>query len=199
MITNRHGNDGDLTRSVRYKIGVNVLVCWIMTLSAVLADAAEGPMKLSSPSFQHGQPIPKQFTGEGADISPPLKWEGAPANTKSLALICDDPDAMSVAGKVWVHWVIWNIPATATGLPENVEKKEIVLGGARQGMNSWPRLGYNGPMPPPGHGVHHYHFKLYALDTVLDLPPRATKSQLEAAMKGHILAETELVGTYERK
>lgn len=156
-------------------------------------------MKLSSPLFQHGQPIPKQFTGEGADISPPLKWEGAPASTKSLALICDDPDAMSVAGKVWVHWVIWNIPATATGLPENVEKKEIVLGGARQGMNSWPRLGYNGPMPPPGHGVHHYHFKLYALDTVLDLPPRATKSQLEAAMKGHILAETELVGTYERK
>ncbi|MCS7048464.1 MAG: YbhB/YbcL family Raf kinase inhibitor-like protein [Verrucomicrobiae bacterium] len=167
--------------------------------SCALADAEEVKMKLSSAAFAAGQRIPQKYTGEGADISPPLSWEGAPAGTKSFALICDDPDAVRVAGKVWVHWVIWNIPGTATGLPENVEKKEVVLNGARQGMNSWPRLGYNGPMPPPGHGVHHYHFKLYALDAVLDLPPRATKQQLEAAMKGHILAEAELIGTYEQK
>ena len=156
-------------------------------------------MKLTSPSFQHNQPIPKKFTGEGADVSPELKWDGAPAGTKSFALVCDDPDAMSVAGKVWDHWVIWNIPAGTTSLPEGVEKKETVLGGARQGLNTWPRLGYNGPMPPPGHGVHHYHFKLYALDTELDLPAKSTKKQLEAAMKGHILAQCELIGTYERK
>ncbi len=156
-------------------------------------------MKLSSPSFQHNQRIPKQFTGEGADVSPALQWEGAPAGTKSFALVCDDPDALSVAGKVWDHWVIWNIPGTATELPENVEKKATVLGTATQGLNTWPRLGYNGPMPPPGHGVHHYHFKLYALDTMLDLPSKSTKKQLEAVMKGHILAQTELIGTYERR
>ncbi|MBM3859486.1 MAG: YbhB/YbcL family Raf kinase inhibitor-like protein [Verrucomicrobia bacterium] len=166
---------------------------------ASVACAKEIKMKLSGPSFQHNQPIPSKFTGEGADVSPALKWEGAPVDTKSFALICDDPDAMSVAGRVWDHWLIWNIPATATELAENVEKKETVLGVAKQGMNGWPRLGYNGPMPPPGHGVHHYIFKLYALDTVLSLPAQATKKQLLDAMKGHVLAEAELVGTYERK
>jgi Raf kinase inhibitor-like YbhB/YbcL family protein len=166
---------------------------------AAMACAKEGTMKLSSPSFQHNQRIPAKFSGEGADVSPALKWEGAPAGTKLFALVCDDPDAMSVAGKVWDHWLIWNIPATATELPENVEKKETVLGGAKQGMNGWPRLGYNGPMPPPGHGVHHYHFRLYALDNVLSLPAKATKQQLLDAIKGHVLAETVLTGTYERK
>ena len=156
-------------------------------------------MKLTSSAFQHNQRIPAKFTGEGADVSPSLKWEGAPSGVKSFALICDDPDAMSVAGKVWDHWLIWNIPATATELPENVEKKETVLGEAKQGMNGWPRLGYNGPMPPPGHGVHHYHFKLYALDTVLSLSAKAVKKQLLDAIKGHVLAEAELIGTYERK
>ena len=158
-------------------------------------------LTLGSPSFQPNQPIPKQFTGEGADVSPMLKWNGAPAGTKSFALVCDDPDAMSVAGKVWDHWVIWNIPAPTTVLPENVAKTETVatLGGAKQGMNSWPRLGYNGPLPPPQHGVHHYHFKLYALDTMLELPTKSTKKQLEAAMQSHILAQAELIGTYEQK
>jgi Raf kinase inhibitor-like YbhB/YbcL family protein len=170
-------------------------------MMAVGATAEEVVMKLSSPSFEPQQRIPREFTGEGPDISPALNWAGAPAGTKSFALICDDPDAVSVAGKVWVHWVIWNIPATATGLPQNVAKTETVaaLGGARQGMNTWPRLGYNGPMPPPGHGVHHYHFRLYALDTLLDLPARSTAAQLEAAMHGHILGRAELVGTYERR
>ncbi len=180
---------------------MKALTIKVLALSVLTANIASGEvtMKLSSPSFQHNQRIPKQFTGEGVDISPALQWEGAPAGTKSFALICDDPDALSVAGKVWVHWVIWNIPPTATGLPENVEKKEMVLGGARQGLNTWPRLGYNGPMPPPGHGVHHYHFRLYALDTMLELPAKSTKPQLEAAMQGHILAQAELIGTYERR
>jgi len=170
---------------------------WISTL----AGAQEAIMKLTSTAFAANQRIPTKHTGEGADVSPALKWEGAPAGVKSFALICDDPDALSVAGKVWDHWLIWNIPATATELPENVAKTETVtaLGGARQGMNGWPRLGYNGPMPPPGHGVHHYHFKLYALDAELAAPAKATKTQLETAMKGHILAQAELIGTYERK
>ena len=158
-------------------------------------------MKLSSSVFQAEQRIPTKFTGEGADVSPSLKWEGTPAGTKSFALICDDSDALSVAGKVWDHWLIWNLPATLKELPENVAKTETVaaLGSARQGMNSWPRLGYNGPLPPPRHGVHHYHFKLYALDVTLALPAKATKQKLLEAIQGHTLAEAELIGTYERK
>ncbi len=156
-------------------------------------------MKLTSSSFQANQRIPSKFTGEGPDVSPSLDWEGAPGGTKTFALVCDDPDALSATGIIWDHWVIWNIPASVQALTENIENKESVLGGAKQGMNSWPHLGYNGPMPPPGHGVHHYHFKLYALDGELSLPAGATKKQLEAAMDGHILAQCELVGTYERK
>ena len=158
-------------------------------------------MKLTSPAFASNQRIPTRYTGEGANVSPSLKWEGAPSGAKSFALICDDPDAMSVAGKVWDHWLIWNIPATVTELPENVAKTETVaaLAGAKQGLNSRPQLGYNGPMPPPGRGLHHYHFKLYALDAMLNLQAKATKPQLEAEMKGHVLAEAELIGIYERK
>jgi len=180
---------------------LNISYALAVALSVItLAGAEEAVMKLTSTAFATNQRIPIKFTGEGADVSPALKWEGAPAGVKSFALICDDPDALSVAGKVWDHWLIWNIPATTPELPENVAKTETItaLGGARQGLNGWPRLGFNGPMPPPGHGVHHYHFKLYALDTVLNLPAKATKPQLEAAMKGHVLAETELIGTYER-
>ncbi len=153
-------------------------------------------MKLTSPSFQHQQPIPAKHTGEGADVSPALKWEGAPSATKSFALICDDPDA---PGGTWVHWVIYNIPAGTTELPEGVAKSDTVLGGARQGVNDFGRVGYGGPMPPRGHGKHRYFFKLYALKSALELPARATKAQLEAAMKGQILAQAELVGTYERR
>lgn len=155
-------------------------------------------MKLTSPSFQHQQRIPAKHSCEGADASPALKWEGAPSGTKSFALVCDDPDAPS---RTWVHWVIFNLPAATTELPENVTKADTVaaLGGAKQGVNDWPRVGYNGPCPPPGHGVHHYHFKLYALKSELDLAPRATKKQLEDAMRGQILAQTELIGTYQRK
>jgi len=152
---------------------------------------------LTSSAFQDGERIPKPHTGEGADTSPPLAWTGTPAAAKAFALVCEDPDAP--AG-TWDHWLIWNLPGDLKTLPEGVAKTETVpaLGGARQGKNSWPRIGYNGPMPPKGHGTHHYHFILYALDAPLDLKPGAVKSALLAAMKGHVLAETRLVGTYSR-
>jgi Raf kinase inhibitor-like YbhB/YbcL family protein len=164
-------------------------------------EATMAEFKLSSPGFRHNQPIPAKFTCERQDVSPALNWEGAPAGTKSFALICDDPDAQSVAGFVWVHWVIWGIPATVTGLMENVAKTESVpaISDAKQGENSGSKLGYGGPCPPRGHGVHHYHFKVYALDMVPALKPRATKRQLEEVMRGHILAMAELVGTYQRE
>jgi Raf kinase inhibitor-like YbhB/YbcL family protein len=178
-------------------VTTHALLLSVCMAGAHKAEAAT--MKLTSPSFAHNQPIPNKHAGDGQDVSPALKWEAAPVGTKSFVLICDDPDAMSVAGKVWDHWVIWNIPATTAELPENVEKKAVVLGGVKQGLNSWPEVGYNGPLPPPGHGVHHYHFKLYALDVELSLPARSTKQQVEAAMKGHVLGQAELMGTYERK
>jgi Raf kinase inhibitor-like YbhB/YbcL family protein len=134
-----------------------------------------------------------------------LAWAEVPAATKSLALVCDDPDAPSPrkpAPDPWVHWVIFNIPADAARLPSGVKRKREPdeIPGARQGVNSWPsdNVGYRGPAPPPGSGKHRYFFKLYALDSVLELKAGATKQQLLAAMKGHVLAEGQLIGTYER-
>jgi Raf kinase inhibitor-like YbhB/YbcL family protein len=168
--------------------------------SAVYAadkEAAVAQFTLSSSSFRNNQPMPAKFSCEGEDASPALKWEGAPAGTKSFALIADDPDA---PGGTWVHWMAYAIPATTTGLPESVARTDVVaaLGGLKQGMNDFGRVGYGGPCPPRGHGVHHYHFRLYALDAELNLAARVTRKQLDAAMKGHILAQTELVGTYQR-
>ncbi len=159
-------------------------------------------MKLTSPAFEPGQPIPKRYTGEGADVSPPLEWSNVPEGTQEFALICDDPDAPTP--EPWVHWVIYKIPADVTKLPEGIAKtpKLSVPPGALQGKNSWPSgqtIGYRGPMPPPGHGRHRYYFRLYALDKKLDLQPGLTKKQLLEAMKGHILGEGELMGTYERR
>lgn len=153
---------------------------------------------LSSASFGHNQPIPAKHSCEGQDASPALKWEGAPSSAKSFALICDDPDA---PGGSWVHWVVYGIPAARSELPENVAKADTAsaLGGAKQGVNSFGKVGYGGPCPPRGHGVHHYHFRLYALRTELNLAPRVTRAQLEDAIRGQIAAQTELVGTYQRK
>ena len=152
---------------------------------------------LTSPAFKEGERMPVKYTGEGADLSPPLEWAEAPAAAKSFALICDDPDAPR---GTWDHWIIWNIPGDRRKLPEGVARTETLpeLGAARQGKNSWPRIGYNGPMPPPGHGTHHYHFVLYALESALDLKPGADKKMLLAAMKSHILAQAKLMGTYSR-
>ena len=149
---------------------------------------------LKSAAFQHGDNIPAQYTCQGRDISPALSWKGAPAGTKSFALIADDPDAP--AG-TWTHWVLFNLPATTESLPENVAKTEDLSGGARQGRNDFRRVGYGGPCPPPGK-PHRYYFKLYALDMTLNLPAGASKQQVEKAMQGHILAQAELMGKFKR-
>lgn len=152
---------------------------------------------LTSPAFAAGAAIPGKYTCDGADLSPALTWSGAPPAAKALALIADDPDAP--AG-TWVHWVLFNLPATATALPENVPKTDALadLGGALQGRNDFRKTGYGGPCPPPGK-PHRYFFKLYALDVVLPLKAGATKADVERTMQGHILGETQLMGTYARR
>jgi len=151
-------------------------------------------MRLTSTAFEDGKTIPVRFTGFGADESPTLQWSGAPAGTRSFALICDDPDAPM---GTWVHWVIYGLPATANELPEKTPAAESLPGGARQGLNDFRRVGYGGPLPPPGK-PHRYFFKLYALDAELPLKARATKPELLRAMEGHILAEAQVMGTYQR-
>jgi Raf kinase inhibitor-like YbhB/YbcL family protein len=160
-------------------------------------------LKLTSTAFKPGAAIPRKYTGEGPDVSPSLSWDDPPAATRSFAIVCDDPDAPSA--EPWIHWVIYNIGADVRALPEGIEAGKSSIAGpiaAEQGKNSWSSgttVGYRGPMPPPGHGTHHYHFKLYALDTKLALQAPATKSALLDAIKGHVVGEGELVGTYERK
>lgn len=165
-------------------------------------------MKLTSTAFEQNATIPAKYTGTGEDVSPPLSWSGAPPETKSFALICDDPDAPSRAKPrpegPWVHWVIYNLPADLTGLPEGIARQAQPAepAGARQGHNDFgsDNQSFRGPMPPPGSGPHRYFFKLYALDTQLELAPeKAGKKALLAAMEAHILAHGELMGTFERK
>jgi Raf kinase inhibitor-like YbhB/YbcL family protein len=151
-------------------------------------------IELSSTAFGEGETIPRQHTGDGEDTSPPLRWTDPPEGTKGFALICDDPDAPR---KTWVHWVIFNLPADARELTAAVPSTDKLDNGAKQGTNDFRKIGYGGPAPPPGK-PHRYFFKLYALDTLLDLPPGATKDQLLAAMKGHVLAEGQLIGQYKR-
>ena len=151
-------------------------------------------IQLTSSAFAAEASIPAKYTCDGEDVSPPLKWGGVPPGAKSLALICDDPDAP--AG-TWVHWVLYNLPATIMELSEGVPTSEVASGGAQQGVNDFKRVGYAGPCPPRGH-PHRYYFRLYALDVELRLKPWATKRDLVNAMKGHILAEGQLMGTYKR-
>jgi hypothetical protein len=150
-------------------------------------------LQLTSKAFQQGVAIPSLYTCDGKDISPPLEWKDAPAGTKSFALICDDPDAP--AG-TWVHWVIYNIPPGATALREGMPKDAKLPDGSLHGVNDFGRTGYGGPCPPSG--THRYYFKLYALDSTLLLPPKASKQRVEEAMEGHLLAQAELMGTYRR-
>ena len=158
-------------------------------------------IQLTSTAFGEGERIPAKHTGEGEDVSPPLAWSGVPEGTKELALICDDPDAPTP--QPWVHWVIYKIPADCQGLPEGVAKTPRLEepAGALQGANSWPSgqtIGYRGPMPPPGHGVHRYFFRLYALSASLAIEPGLDKGTLLEKMSRHILDEGHLMGTYER-
>ena len=153
-------------------------------------------MELKSSAFTNGGNIPVKYTCDGEDISPPLQWNNVPSGTKSLVLIMDDPDAPM---GTWVHWVIYNIPATVKSLPEHFPAKEIMKDGTTQGRNSWGRIGYGGPCPPPPTGAHRYFFKLYAIDKKLDLGPGATKEAVLQTIKGHILSEAELMGRYKRR
>jgi Raf kinase inhibitor-like YbhB/YbcL family protein len=152
---------------------------------------------LTSPVFANNGVIPKQYTCEGADISPPLRWSGAPPGAKSFALIIDDPDAPDPRAPktTWVHWVVYNIPADANGLAEGAARSGLPAG-AKQGFNDWKRADYGGPCPPIGR--HRYFHKLYALDTVLPDLGHSTKAGLLDAMKGHVVAEAQVVGTYQK-
>lgn len=152
-------------------------------------------IQITSAAFADGQPIPQKYSCQGDDMSPPLQWANIPANAKSLALIADDPDAPV---GTWVHWILYDLPATATGLSENIPQLQQLPDGAKQGTNDFHRPGYGGPCPPPGK-PHRYFFKLYALDAMLNLKPGATKRDLLKAMDGHVLAEGRLMGTYQRK
>jgi hypothetical protein len=152
-------------------------------------------MLIGSTSLVSGKNIPEQFTCRGANISPDIYWKSLPAKTKSLALVMEDPDAP--AG-TWVHWVVYNIPAETPSLPTHLPAKRTMEDGTRQGKNSFGDIGYGGPCPPPGHGPHRYFFRLYALDTLLNLEPGADKEELTTAMDGHILGKAELMGRFER-
>jgi Raf kinase inhibitor-like YbhB/YbcL family protein len=151
-------------------------------------------MKLESPAFSEGAPIPKRFSCEGSDLSPALRWEAVPPSTKSFALTCEDPDA---PGGTWVHWVIYGIPATATGLTEGVAPTPQMPDGTMQGQNSWGRIGYRGPCPPPGK-PHRYVFKLMAMGNTKPLAPGMTMEALEKAMTPRALAVATTMGTYAR-
>jgi Raf kinase inhibitor-like YbhB/YbcL family protein len=155
-------------------------------------------LTLQTKAFANGQAIPVRFTGDGADVSPELTWTDPPAGTKELALIVDDPDAPTA--EPWVHWVIYKIPADVRTLAEGVPARPALdrPGGTVQGKNSWGTVGYRGPAPPKGHGTHHYHFRLHALDAPLQAAAGLDKNVLLKLMKGHILAQAEVVGTYQR-
>ncbi len=160
-----------------------------------MSSTVSNSLILSSGSFEPDHEIPVKYACDGLDISPQLSWEGAPEGTESFTLIMDDPDA---PGGTFTHWVIYNISASRNELPEGVDADKIVKKGCSQALNDFRMAGYGGPCPPPG-SPHHYHFKLYALNTVLDVPSGMSRRSIEAAMRGHVIAETEIIGLYKRK
>jgi len=187
---------------------VALLLTWIASAGLSGCRSEEQPpnttqvtstIQITSTAFEQGQPIPKKYSGDGENVSPPLAWSGLPEGTKELALICDDPDAPRA--DPWVHWVVYKIPATVKRLPEDfggADTREKALAAVLEGRNSFDATGYGGPMPPPGHGRHRYNFKLYALDVPLQLESDVPKELLLQAMESHVLAEGQLMGTYER-
>ncbi len=182
-------------RSLLY--AATLIFAIIRAVGALAIEEDPVTLKLVSAAFTEGGAIPQKYTCEGEDISPPLAWSGAPRGTKSLALIVDDPDAPDPRAPkmTWVHWVLYNLPPSSTGLAEGA-KADALPPGSRSGLNDWKREGYGGPCPPIGR--HRYVHKLYALDTVLSGLDRPTKAALEAAMSNHILAHATLIGTYEK-
>ena len=151
-------------------------------------------IKITSSAFEEGGMIPKKYTCDDINVSPPLTWNSIPDGTKSFALICDDPDAPM---GTWVHWVLFNLSANIKELPENITPQQILESGAKQGKNDFGNIGYGGPCPPGG--THRYYFKLYGLDAEINLDSGTTKKQLLKAMEGHILAEGQLMGKYNRQ
>lgn len=185
-----------LALAARYAWMFPVLILMILPILTMIAiypalaqEVKSARMKLSSPAFDHSKAIPSKFTCDGEDTNPPLEIKGVPDGAKSLALIMDDPDA---PGGVWVHWLLWNIDPAATRIAQG-----SVPAGAEQGVNSWQRREYGGPCPPSG--THRYFFRLYALKQKLNLPASTTRKDLDKAIKGIVLAQTELFGLYSRK
>jgi len=179
-----------------------ILVLWICPcfFTGIIGEIYAKPkggmdmaITITSAAFTEGGMIPKEYTCDGRDISPPLAWTGAPEGTRSLAIICDDPDAPV---GTWVHWVLFSIPVTAAELPKSIPGDKLLENGARHGINDFGKFGYGGPCPPGG--THRYYFKIYALDTDLTQEPGITKVELLKAMEGHILAEGQLMGRYAR-
>jgi Raf kinase inhibitor-like YbhB/YbcL family protein len=183
---------------MRFAVAIGIPLILLFGAAACHGNAGKGgePMALdiSSRSFPSGGNIPQKFTCDGEDISPELQWSEPPAGTKSFALIADDPDAPM---GTWVHWVLFNLPAGTRSLPEGVPKQDSLQNGGVHGRNDFRKIGYGGPCPPPGK-PHRYFFKLYSLDTTLNLKAGATKADVERAMKGHILAQGEWMGRYGR-
>jgi Raf kinase inhibitor-like YbhB/YbcL family protein len=190
-----HADDNRIARRL------TALLMAVGCLLIVSADMTHGEgsmtLKMTSSAFENGGGIPARYTCQGTDMSPPLSWEGVPAEVKSLVLIVDDPDAPDPKAPkmTWVHWVLYNIPPDAAGLPEAVTP-EALPAGTEEGVNDWRRTGYGGPCPPIGR--HRYFHKLYALDKVLEGLNAPTKAQVETAMKGHVVAQAELIGTYQK-
>jgi Raf kinase inhibitor-like YbhB/YbcL family protein len=183
---------------LRRLISAALIVCGAVSFSVNPARGEEEMIfNIATPAFDHGQAIPARFTCQGEDVSPPLQWEGIPEGSRSLVLIVDDPDAPDPQAPkmTWVHWVLYNIPPEAKGLPEGVHGPQLPAGTA-EGLNDWKRPGYGGPCPPIGR--HRYFFKLYALQKTLEGLHHPTKAQVEAAMQGHVIAQTELMGTYQK-
>ncbi|MGC8602525.1 MAG: YbhB/YbcL family Raf kinase inhibitor-like protein [Desulfomonilaceae bacterium] len=186
-----------MTHKIFCSLGILIFWGFWVSPSQCYAETKGGRtmnIEVTSTAFQDGAMIPKVYTCDGQNISPPLSWSGVPTQTKSIALIMDDPDAPR---GTWVHWVLFNIPPDTKDLPEKTPLGPSLANGARQGMNSWPKLGYGGPCPPSG--IHRYYFKIYALDLVLPQQTGMTKAQLIKAMEGHILAQGQLMGKYTRK
>lgn len=183
-----------MVKRLAVSLGLMVILAACARHPSSPTPSPEPTIALTSLAFQHGETIPEDYTCEGQNLSPPLAWAEVPAGTQSLALLCEDPDA---PGGLFVHWALYNLPATVDSLMEGVPPLPSLANGARQGKNGFGRVGYDGPCPPPG-STHRYFFRLYALDTVLDLPPEATREQLLKAMEGHILAWGELMGRFGR-
>ncbi len=180
----------------RWVLAASCLLCVLGGASGAWVEAATpSSMQLTSSAFNQGQPIPAKYTCDAKDVSPSLQWSGVPSGAKSIVLLVNDPDAP--VGD-WVHWVLFDLPATATSLMEDLPKGQHLPGGGKQGLNDFKRLGYGGPCPPPGK-PHRYFFRIYALDTLLELKPGTTRKEVQQAMQGHVLAQGELMGIYQRK